>query len=106
MLNLCTMNAVTVSLGNFKVCGLCPGSQVCPAAPERLSRSYLKILLQDLDLQIIERDLFYEIVSVKTAPAVLPEVAHILIQPDRLRQIKLTADTRQGMEHLVRPRVL
>ena len=59
-----------------------------------------------MDFQIIKIDFFHEVLLAEPGLRPFPELRNIGIQPDRLRQIEITAEPGQGMHHLMRTRIV
>ena len=59
------------------------------------------VFLDHLDLQVVEFNMFNEIILIKTSLIMLFEIPHRGIQPDRISQIHLIADFLKSVKNLV-----
>lgn len=72
----------------------------------RISRPGVSVLLDHMNFQKIEINLFYEMILTETGFAVPLKFGDGRLQPDRFSQVELQADFFQGVEYLVGARLL
>ena len=70
-------------------------------AEEQSQRLRGLVFFNDLDLQIIEFELLHEIILCEAGFSVTLELQNVLVQPDRLAEIKLQTDVIQCAEYFV-----